>query len=136
MVLHLRVEAPDAWKDAKCAIVEVTREHDDFFDDPEAAVEFCNGDADGVVCPLRESCLLFAAVNNCAWGVYGGMREEDRRIMRKLWPLKSGKTPRPEWRWFTHEELTSLLAAKIESGEISTEQVEEAKEWRFEDEEE
>jgi hypothetical protein len=109
MVLHLRVEAPDAWKDAKCAIVEVTREHDDFFDDPEAAVEFCNGEADGVVCPLRESCLLFALTNNCAWGVYGGMTEDDRRALRKKWPLRSGKEPRPEWSWLPPGEARALL---------------------------
>jgi hypothetical protein len=109
MVLHLRLNAPENWEGAKCEMVKVTRDVDPFFDSPEDAVEFCNGDADGVVCPLRDQCLLFALTNNCAWGVYGGMTEDDRRALRKKWPLKSGKEPRPEWVWMPPGEPRSML---------------------------
>jgi hypothetical protein len=103
------MSAPGYWEGAKCEMVEVTRDYDPFFDDEEDAVEFCNGDADGVVCPLRDRCLLFALTNNSAWGVYGGMTEDDRRALRKKWPLRSGKEPRPEWVWLAPGEARALL---------------------------
>ena len=122
MVLKLRVESPGYWDLAKCGGLTILTGDDPWFEDEPAAMEFCNAP---VTCPIREQCLLYAATNNCREGVWGGMTEEDRKIMRKLWPLKGGRVPRPEWRWFTHEELASLLAARIERGEISREQVEE-----------
>lgn len=70
---------------------------DPWFDDEPVALEFCNAP---VTCPIREECLLFALVNNCKEGVFGGTSEIDRKAIRKRWPLKSGRVPRPEWRWF------------------------------------
>jgi Transcription factor WhiB len=115
MVLRLRVSSPDDWRDAKCRIVGVTAEYDPFFDDQDEALVFCNGEADGVVCPIREECLRFALTNNHKEGVWGGCSELTRRALRKRWPLQ-GKTPRPQWRWMSEQEalkglrLSDLLA--------------------------
>lgn len=120
MVLHLRMEAPDYWKDPKCTIVPISRDYDPFFsEDPTDALEFCNGTADGEVCPIRHECLLFALTNNEKSGVWGGTTELTRRAIRKRWPLK-GKEPRPEWGWMSEEEaldgmdLAELKAELIE----------------------
>lgn len=133
MVLRLRRPAPGAWERAKC-VGQVQRlpGDDDVYDpffpemplDEDDAVDFCNGTIDQVPCKVRDECLLFAATNNERHGVWGGMTQDDRKIMRKLWPWKGGKLPRPEWRWFHHDELRDLLAAMIDRGEISRSQVE------------
>lgn len=122
MVLRLRIEPPDMWQDAKCQIVGVTADYDPFFDDMDEAMVFCNGEADGVVCPIRERCLVFALTNNLKEGVWGGCSELTRRALRKRWPLQT-REPRPEWRWMTQQEalrgvrLTDLLAEDEEEEE-------------------
>lgn len=115
MVLRLRIPPPGAWKDAKCRVVGVTRNYDPFYDDMDEAMVFCNGEADGVVCPIREECLLFALTNNLSTGVWGGSSELTRRALRRRWPLL-GKVPRSEWHWMTEADalhgmrLADLLA--------------------------
>lgn len=122
MVLRLRVPAPNNWDGAKCA-GQVQRlpgdkeVYDPFFPDedkdPEQAerdaVDFCNGTIDGIQCPLRDGCLIFALTNNERFGVWGGMTELARKALRRKWPWKGGKEPRPEWRWMTTQEALSLV---------------------------
>ena len=115
MVLRLRIPAPNQWKDAKCAIIGVTADYDPWFDDMDEAIIYCNGTADGVVCPIRHECLIFSLTNNHREGIWGGCSELTRRALRKRWPL-TGKVPRPEWHFMTEEEalhgmrLADLLA--------------------------
>lgn len=138
MVLHLRVPAPNNWDGAKCAgQVQRLPGEDDVYDPffhedddghhdllaEQDAIDFCNGTIDGNVCPLREGCLLYASTNNERFGVWGGMSEADRKIMRKIWPWRAGKEPRPEWRWFSHDEITELLDDRIRRGEINIRQL-------------
>jgi Transcription factor WhiB len=109
MVLRLRIPPPD-WREAKCRIVGVTGDYDPFFDDMPEALVFCNGEADGAVCPIREACLLFALTNNLREGVWGGCSELTRKALRKRWPLQ-GRVPRPEWRFMT--ELEALRGVRL-----------------------
>jgi hypothetical protein len=116
MVLRLRIPAPDNWQGAKCHLVDVARDYDPFFDEPDEhnpdpaseAVEFCNGTADGQVCPLRDACLTFALTNNEKRGVWGGATPLTRRLIRRQWPLRRGKDPRPEWHWMTEADAIAL----------------------------
>lgn len=124
MVLKLRIEPPGNWKDAKCLGVvsgthrddeEAQRLHDPFFEDHEVAKEFCNGDVDGVVCPIRQECLEFALVNNCREGVWGGMGETARKALRRRWPPENVRESRPEWQWMTEDEaLTGVSLDELE----------------------
>ncbi len=125
MVLKLRVEAPGGWKGAKCLGVKTAdtgEDYDPFFDDDSVddAKSFCNGTDDGVVCPIRQECLLFALTNNEKSGVWGGMDELGRRGLRKRWPLK-GKEPRPEWHWMETDEALDGLDLKELLEESSSE---------------
>jgi transcription factor WhiB len=106
MVLWPRQHAPD-WDLAKCAgMIETRDDEDPWFKDEQAALSFCNSESEP--CPIREQCLIFALMNNCSTGVYGGMSELDRKALRKMYPLRrsykvDGVTtwdPRPEWKWF------------------------------------
>jgi|SRR5258708_40109074 len=125
MVLRLRDVAPDYWDDAKCLSVEVNREYDPFFSedetDIEEAVNFCNGEADGVVCPIREQCLLFALTNNERFGVWGGCNEITRKAIRRKLPSKGGKR-NTEWQWMSEKDALAglskerLLKEKEEDG--------------------
>lgn len=88
---------------------------DPFFEGEEAeTIAFCRGTEDGRECPKIHDCLIFALLNNERSGTWGGTGEEDRKAIRKRWPLKRGKVPRPEWElfpvgepqsWFVPEEL-------------------------------
>lgn len=124
MVLRLRVEAPNSWRDAKCA-GQVRRlpdgsiydaffhEDDEGHHDAQAeqdAVDFCNGTIDGVQCPIRDLCLRYALTNNERFGVYGGMTELGRKAIRKRWPWRGGKLPRPEWRWYDQSAALALVS--------------------------
>jgi len=118
MVLHLRQPAPDQWRNSKCLGKvfddkgNYQEELDPFFtpDREEEAVDFCRG-ADGKpVCPLIEQCLIFALVNNEKHGTWGGHGEIDRKAIRKKWPLRRGKNPRPEWKLFEPGEPASWYA--------------------------
>ena len=116
MVLRLRVPAPNNWEGAKCADqvrIELGEEipYDPFFPEDDDghhdyraerdAVDFCNGTIDGNQCPLRDGCLEYALTNNERFGVWGGMTELGRKALRKRWPWRGGKLPRPEWEWYS-----------------------------------
>lgn len=117
MVMRLRIPAPWHKRPPKCKDVTVTRDNDMFFgvvdgvetNDLQPAVSFCNGSEDGVACPLRDECLIFALTNNEKTGVWGGTTPTTRKAIRKQWPLRSGKIPRPEWRWFSEEDALAML---------------------------
>lgn len=119
MVLRLRVEAPGGWRDAKCS-GQVQRlpfdedVYDPFFaempEDEKDAVDFCNGTIDGRACSVRDACLLFALTNNERYGVWGGMTELARKALRKKWPWRGGKLPRPEWTWMDTASALALVS--------------------------
>lgn len=122
MVLRLRVPTPNNWEGAKCADqVRRLPGDDDVYDpffpdedkDPEQAerdaVDFCNGTIDGVQCPLRDGCLIFALTNNERHGVWGGMSEKARKALRRRWPWQGGKEPRPEWHWMPDDQAIALV---------------------------
>lgn len=110
MVIKLRYDSPGSWRKAKCSTITVTRDYDPFFEEDDGpAIDYCNGDADGVVCPIRNECLLYALANSCQYGVWGGCGELTRKAMRKRWPLKRGTTPRPEWEWMTQQDALGPL---------------------------
>lgn len=118
MVLRLRVEAPGGWAKAKCqGQVQRLPGQDDIYDpffaelpdDEQDAVDFCNGTVDGRRCPVRDECLIFALTNNERFGVWGGMTELARKALRKKWPWKGGRIPRPEWRWMRTADALALV---------------------------
>lgn len=110
VVIKLRYDAPGSWRKSKCSAIPVTADYDPFFEEDDGpAIDYCNGDADGVICPIRNECLLYALTNNCAYGVWGGSGELTRKAMRKRWPLKKGTAPRPEWQWMTQEDALGPL---------------------------
>jgi hypothetical protein len=115
MVLKLRTPAPDNWKGAKC-LGQVYKDEsgevrDPWFseDDQEEAVTFCNGEADGIVCPIRQACLEFALRNNEKAGVWGGMGEKDRKALRKKFPWKAKQVENAGWIWMPPGEAVKLL---------------------------
>lgn len=125
MVLHLRVEAPGNWQHAKCGgqvrrlpgesgvYDPFSHEDEDGHHDPLAeqdAIDFCNGTIDGVVCPIRDGCLIYALTNNERYGVWGGMTDMARKALRRKWPWRGGKNPRPEWKWMETSEALALIS--------------------------
>jgi hypothetical protein len=118
VVLRLRVAAPGGWARAKCR-GQVQRlpgdddVYDPFFaempDDEQDAVDYCNGTIDGRQCPVRDDCLIFALTNNERFGVWGGMTELARKALRKKWPWRGGRIPRPEWRWMRTADALALV---------------------------
>lgn len=74
--------------------------NDPWFEDKEEAKDVCNGISDGVVCPRRAQCLHMAMVNYESYGIWGGMTEVERRILRVLYPGEP-------YRW-THETLKEI----------------------------
>jgi len=118
VVLKLRVEAPDGWARAKCKGMAINGD-DPWFEDEPTAMEFCNEHG---VCPIREQCLLFALVNNCKEGVWGGTSELDRKAIRKQWPLRGGRVPRPEWTWFPPGEPAQWYDPAILRAELDGEE--------------
>lgn len=116
MVMVLRIPAPpwdgdgDPKRAGKCTQFPRPMPNEDpWFDDHDEAIQVCNGDVDGRVCPLREQCLLFALVNNEFNGIWGGTYEHDRIRIRRT-------RPRDEWTWEPPtpkpgSELFDLLAA-------------------------
>lgn len=119
MVLRLRLPAPD-WGKAKCLGTAPPPGNDPWFDNSDdgyddlthEGVQFCNGDEDGVICPIRHECLIFALVNNERYGVYGGTSETDRRAIRKMWPWPGGAEPHDEWKWYPPGEVAKMLPPK------------------------
>jgi hypothetical protein len=114
IVLHLRIAAPQ-WdgggnprKAAKCLKFPGDNERDDpWFDDMEESKQLCNGQIDGVICPLRQKCLMFAAVNNEHYGIWGGLYPEQRHWMRR-------NVPRAEWSFY-NAPPQELVLAEIEA---------------------
>lgn len=116
MVMILRSVAPnweirdsdgnvDLSKMAKCVKFRPTRDRDEFFGDASEeskakygpadereARKICNGDDDGIVCPMREDCLFFALLNNEHYGTWGGLSVEQRHYIRR-------NHPRENWQW-------------------------------------
>lgn len=103
MVMILRIPAPrwhgggDPDKAANCFSFPVRRDYDPWFGvgvegDSDEALKICNGTDSGRVCPLRHECLIFALTNNESDGIWGGMYEDDRTILRRF-------TPRGDWKW-------------------------------------
>lgn len=111
MVLRLREAAPhNNWEGAKCHKLTITGDNDPFFneEDMEEAINYCNGEADGIVCPLRTQCLIFALSNNEKLGVWGGTSEITRKAIRKKYPPKGAKT-NPDWEWLTEDDALEGL---------------------------
>ncbi len=132
MVLHLRGNAPN-WERANCLGTAPVRPpgesevYDPWFDDedPSPAMGVCNGEY-GPVCPIRDACLQFALYNNEKYGVWGGMSEGDRKIMRKIWrwsPQLEG--PRAEWTYKAPGELQDAFQEHVRNGKITTLELEE-----------
>ncbi len=136
MVLRLRTPAPPGpWRGAKCTGTPVSREYDPWFgleteadgtlrDETQVmdeARDVCNGTEDGIICPLRHECLLFALTNNLRDGVFGGTTPLDRKAIRKQWPLRSGKIPRPEWKWHAHGVPVSWFGEAVVQAELDAE---------------
>jgi hypothetical protein len=112
VVLKLRTEVPQQWENAKCLAVTVSQDYDPFFsedeEDIQEAVSYCNGEADGIVCPIREQCLLFALTNNEKYGIWGGCDEITRRAIRKKFPSRGGKSNK-DWKWMSKEDALKGL---------------------------
>jgi hypothetical protein len=77
-------------KTAKCTMFPATPACDPWFGEDEdssdesgEAKAICHGTYDGRPCPLLESCLEFALVNNERWGIWGGTTPEERTKLRK-----------------------------------------------------
>ena len=62
------------------------RTYDPWFDDQAEALQICNGESGGPVCPMRQRCLKRALLNNEAHGVWGGMLLHDRKALKKAHP--------------------------------------------------
>jgi hypothetical protein len=111
MVMTLRIAQPDFGYDsdprtrAKCLAFGVRRDYDPWFGvgDTEAdAMAVCNGNDDGVVCPRRTECLIFALKNNEGHGVWGGMTTEDRDALRRF-------TRESRWQWRAQVTLVAVI---------------------------
>jgi len=129
MVLRLRVPSPGNWERAKCA-GQVRHDSDGdildpFFpempEDEQDALDFCNGAIDGRQCPIRDGCMLYALTNNERFGVWGGMSELARKALRKKWPWRGGKLPRPEWEWHSTADALALVSPEELAEEDSDE---------------
>ena len=125
MVLRLRGDSPN-WDGANCLDSAPIRQpdeeevYDPWFDedDPGPVLGVCNGEY-GPVCPLRDKCAGFALFNNEKYGVWGGMTEEDRKLVRRIWRWNASMTePHPEWRYHSHDELISLRDDLIRQGKV------------------
>lgn len=125
MVIRTRMPIPDGWRGARCRQLDVTADYDPPYDRDWQGdmIEFCN---EPDPCPIRNSCLMFALVNNCAGGVWGGMSPEDRRALRRRHPLGLGTRndkgileyhPRPEWEWMPPGQALALLTTEEQAEE-------------------
>jgi WhiB family transcriptional regulator, redox-sensing transcriptional regulator len=77
-VTTLPLVAPDTWQDhAACGDADA----DLFFsldeDDQREALAYCDG------CPVRSACLEQAVRDREQYGIWGGMREPDRRRLTR-----------------------------------------------------
>jgi hypothetical protein len=114
--MSLRIPAPH-WEtesghsDGKCRKfpADPVTKFDPWFDDMEESEKVCNGTYDGVVCPIRHRCLIFALVNNEHYGVWGGLLPEQRHWLRQTYRHKRHQ-PRPEWRYENAPSYESIRA--------------------------
>lgn len=113
MVLRLRQEAPDYWKDAKCRNLPISADYDPFFaeddDSIKEATDFCNGTYDNTVCPIRHECLIFALANNEKYGVWGGTTEITRKAIRRKLPPDRKTRINEDWEWQSEEQALQGL---------------------------
>ncbi|MFI1796534.1 WhiB family transcriptional regulator [Streptomyces sp. NPDC020379] len=116
MALFSRKKAPD-WSangipalEAKCRKSRTPdANHDPWFDDPDEARAICNGEADGVVCPMRQECLTQAMINNERHGVWAGLTE-----IQLVWMRRKFRHQPHHWHVenaIPHEELVQREAA-------------------------
>ncbi|MFD9947216.1 MULTISPECIES: WhiB family transcriptional regulator [Nonomuraea] len=126
MVLKPRTRAPD-WsasgnptRAAKCLPFRPNPRRDPWFDPAQYsdALAVCNGEADGLVCPMRQQCLEFACINNESIGIWGGLPPHDRRALRweRKAHLKNPKTRTTPWEWTWHPP-TQQESADLEAEE-------------------
>jgi hypothetical protein len=120
MVIRTRMPIPDSWRGAKCHELHITSwERDPPFDSGQQddMIAFCS---EPEPCSIRHLCLLFALMNSCTDGVWGGMSPQDRRALRRKYPLPPGRRnekgriehhPHPEWKWLPPGEAKALLTA-------------------------
>lgn len=127
MVMRLRIESPfqltgNPEEDPYCIRFPPTREFDAWVDDDmDTAQQICNGLAmkDGTKmnpCPRRHDCLMFALVNNEHYGVWGGLRPEQRHDMRQRFKNKRNKTPHPQWCFENARPTEDILAEQEANG--------------------
>lgn len=75
-----------AWiEHALCAQTDAEAFYPEKGESPREAKKICNGDpAKGTLpCPVRAECLEYALVNNEGYGVFGGLSERERRLLRR-----------------------------------------------------
>jgi hypothetical protein len=117
MAAPIRAGIPGKWEGARCRGLRITCPEDDlpFLPDcQDIMLDICN---EPEPCPVRARCLLFALVNNCDQGIWGGMSPEDRAALRKTYPLGAGRRtetgvvydPPAQWRWMPPETALLLL---------------------------
>lgn len=117
MVIRARMPIPDGWHGARCRTLGVTAEYDPVYDrdQQDDMIQYCNEPSP---CPIRDACLMYALVNNCTAGVWGGMSPKDRWALRRKYPLGLGVRntrgtleyhPRSEWKWLPPGEATAML---------------------------
>lgn len=101
MVLKSRRLAPD-WsadgdliREAKCRKFNVSRDYDPWFNEEQDAADVCVGTYDGVECPMRTRCLGRALINNEQYGIFGGFNLQQRRWIRKTFPMHMWAYPKP-----------------------------------------
>lgn len=117
MVMRLRIGSPFKWTedpatDPKCANFTPTAEYDAWVDDDMSeAAAVCNGDVDGIVCPQRHECLIFALLNNEHYGVWGGLYPEQRHDLRQRYRWKRGRPIPMEWEFDNATPQQDLLDA-------------------------
>lgn len=113
MVLKLRQEAPDYWQGAKCRNLPISADYDPFFEEDDdsiqEATDFCNGAPDGITCPIRHQCLIFALTNNEKYGVWGGTSEITRKAIRRKLPPNRKTRTNEDWAWQSEEQALQGL---------------------------
>jgi hypothetical protein len=112
MAIRPQVPAPD-WSEAhhrgaaKCRRNSTTHGGPDlFFENDQAAMDFCNGRRDGEICPRRNECLRTAMQNRENYGIWGGMSPAARLTLRLRYP---GMPERWIWRAEGQPDTEELL---------------------------
>ncbi len=117
MVMKLRLSSDfkvvdDPEKDPKCAPFVPSADYDAWVDDDmEEAAAICNGDVDGIVCPQRHKCLIFALINNEHYGVWGGLYPQQRHDLRQRYKWRRGMEIPIEWEFDNATPQQDLLDA-------------------------